>query len=50
MKKTALIVVDLQEDFLPPNGSLAIKMVDQLYPKSTNYYHHKIIIPNLIGP
>lgn len=25
MPKRALIIVDVQEDFLPPNGSLAVK-------------------------
>lgn len=25
MTKTALLIIDLQEDFLPPNGSLAVK-------------------------
>ncbi|CAX40866.1 nicotinamidase, putative [Candida dubliniensis CD36] len=33
MKKTALIIVDLQEDFLPPNGSLAIKNGRSVIPK-----------------
>lgn len=44
MKKTALIVVDLQEDFLPPNGSLAIKngrsvipKINQLLPSQDNH-------------
>jgi nicotinamidase-related amidase len=32
MTKTALIIVDVQNDFLPPDGSLAVPDGDQVIP------------------
>ncbi|CAI5760439.1 unnamed protein product [Candida verbasci] len=36
VSNVALIIVDLQEDFLPPNGSLAIQSARSIIPKINN--------------
>jgi nicotinamidase-related amidase len=56
MQKPALILVDIQNDFLPPDGSLAVPDGDKILPlvyrlldAEVTEKHFGIIVASLVG-
>jgi nicotinamidase-related amidase len=55
MQKPALLLVDIQYDFLPPDGSLAVPDGDKILPPVYRLLdeaekHFGIIVASLVGP